>query len=80
MPGESALSSAVTRANECPPKWNRPKPPDRNQSMRGREVDAKYHTHLAVNFGRNVERDLVKNYDHDGGPARNKVDLWEGQI
>jgi hypothetical protein len=48
--------------------------------MRRREVDAKYRTHLAVNFGRNAERDQVKDYDCEGGPARNHVDLWEGQI
>jgi hypothetical protein len=48
--------------------------------MRGREVDAKYRTHLAVNFVRNAERDQVKDYDREGGPARKKVDLWEGQI
>jgi hypothetical protein len=48
--------------------------------MRGREVDAKYRTHLAVNFRRNVERDQVKDYDREGGPARDQVDLWEGQI
>jgi hypothetical protein len=48
--------------------------------MHGREVDAKYRTHLAVNFGRNVERDHVHDYDPEGGPACKKVDLWEGQI
>jgi hypothetical protein len=48
--------------------------------MRGREVDAKYRTHLAVNFGRDAERDQVKDYDREGGPARKKVDLWEEQI
>lgn len=54
--------------------------PDRNQSIRGREVDTKYRTHLAVNFGSGNERDQVKNYDCDGSPACNKVDLWERQI
>jgi hypothetical protein len=48
--------------------------------MRGRELDAKYRTHLAVNFGHNAERNQVKDYDHEGGPASNNVDLWEGQI
>ena len=43
-------------------------------------MDAKYRTHLAVNFRRNVERDQVKDDDREGGPARKKVDLWEGQI
>jgi hypothetical protein len=43
--------------------------------MRGREVDAKDRTYLAVNFGRNVERDQVKDYDPEGGPARSKVYL-----
>jgi hypothetical protein len=41
--------------------------------MRGRKVGAGYRTHLAVNFGRNVERDQVKNNDREGGPARKKV-------
>jgi hypothetical protein len=48
--------------------------------MSGREVDAKYRAHLAVNFGRNVERDQVHDYDPEGGPARQKVDLWKEQI
>ena len=50
--------------------------------MRGRKVATKYHTHLAVNFGRGVqvERDQVKDYDCEGGPACNHIDLWEGNI
>ena len=62
------------------PKWNSPRPPDRNKSIRGKEVEVKYPTHLAVNLGRNVERDQVKDYDREGGPARHQVDLWEEQI
>jgi hypothetical protein len=43
--------------------------------MRGRGVDAKYCTHIAVNFGLNVERDQVKDYDPEGRPTRHKVYL-----
>jgi hypothetical protein len=64
--------------NGCSPKGNRPNPPNSNQSMRVIEVDVKHCTHLAVNFGRNVERDQGKDYDPKGGPTRNKVYLLTG--
>jgi hypothetical protein len=51
--------------------------------MRVKKVDAKYCTHLAVNFGRKAEIDHGKNYDREAGQARNGVDLSKrrsGQI
>ena len=35
--------------------------------------------YLAVHLGRNVEGNLNKNYDRNGGPACNQVNLSEGQ-
>jgi len=36
-----------------------------------KKVDAEYCTHLAVNWGRNVEINQGKNYDGEAGQARN---------
>ncbi len=45
-----------------------------------KKADAEYCTHLAVNFGRNVETDQDINYDREAGQARNCVNLSKGKI
>jgi hypothetical protein len=37
-------------------------------------------THLTVNWGRDIEIDQVKDYGHEGGEARNGVNLSRGLI
>jgi hypothetical protein len=39
-----------------------------------------HYIHLAVKWGRNVERDQVQDYDHEGGKLRKGVNLSRGQI
>lgn len=50
------------------------------QALGSRQVSTRLHfiwgiVHLAVYWGSNVEVDQEKNYDHDGGPACNQVNL-----
>ncbi len=45
-----------------------------------KKVDAEYCTHLAVNWGRNVEINQGKNYDGEAGQARNGVKLSRASI
>jgi hypothetical protein len=44
------------------------------------KADAEYCAHLAINFGRNGKIDQGKNYGHEAGQARSRVDLSKGQI
>jgi hypothetical protein len=45
-----------------------------------KKADAEYCTHLAVNFGRDVETDQDINYDREAGQARHGINLSKGKI
>ena len=53
-------------------------PWDCGQSIRVKEVDVEYCTHLAINWGCAVEINEVKNYDREAGQARSGINLLRG--